>query len=328
MEYLKQEVKAGVLITVSFAILCFFLFNVTGMKARAEMNHYTVSFSNINGLMENAPVNYAGVKVGKVEWIAIKRHGDALVEVGISVKQSIPLCADSKVVISSAGFVGEKNIGITPGQTAGAPLKSGAVIRGVDPTDMVKLIERVNDVLDDLKVEHLGKKMEEMFTNANEVVLEAKDSMRSIRDVVQDVQQSGKVQKVLNDSAELIAKFQQFTDNVNGTVQDNRAAVKSAITNIEQLSSRMRVEGDKLLVQLKKILEEINGIVDENRSDIKQTVVNAKDFTCVVKHEPWRLFWKEDTDNFFKGRLDKKKEAVAAKRQPKKEQQKGFPFIF
>ncbi|HRZ87126.1 MAG TPA: MlaD family protein, partial [bacterium] len=108
MEYLKQETKAGVLITVSFGILCFFLFNVTGMKDRAEMNHYAVTFSNINGLMENAPVTFAGVNVGKVEWIKIKSQTEGAVDVGISVRTSIKLNEDSRVMISSAGFVGEK----------------------------------------------------------------------------------------------------------------------------------------------------------------------------------------------------------------------------
>lgn len=317
MEYLKQEIKAGVLITVSFAILCFFLFNVTGMKERAQMNFYTVSFSNINGLMENAPVNYAGVKVGKIEWIHIKPKAkeDALVDVGISVKQSIPLCADSKVVISSAGFVGEKYIGIMPGASGGVPLKSGAVIRGVDPTDMVKLIERVNDVLNDLKIDKWGTTFTKIADDAHATILEAKSSFSHINAITKEVRESGKVEKVLNDVTALL-------ENVNGTVAENRESIKASVANVKQLSDRMTSEGEKILAELRDILKKVDAIVKENRPDIRETVLNTKDFTYVIKREPWRLFWKEDTDAMLRQR--KAERDAAQKAKPKA---KGFPFI-
>jgi len=317
MEYLKQEIKAGVLITVSFAILCFFLFNVTGMKERAQMNFYTVSFANINGLMENAPVNYAGVKVGKIEWIHIrpKAQDDALVDVGISVKQSIPLCADSKVVISSAGFVGEKYIGIMPGADGGSPLKSGAVIRGVDPTDMVKLIERLNDVLTDLKIDKWGTTFTKIADDAHATILEAKSSFSHINAITREVRESGKVEKALNDVTVLL-------ENVNGTVAENRDSIKASVANVKQISERMSVEGDKILAELRDILKKVDAIVKENRPDIRETVRNTKDFTYVIKREPWRIFRKGDTTDAML------KEHRAQEAAQKKGKPKGFPFIF
>ncbi len=323
MEYLKQETKAGVLITVSFGILCFFLFNVTGMKDRAEMNHYAVTFSNINGLMENAPVTFAGVNVGKVEWIKIKSQTEGAVDVGISVRTSIKLNEDSRVMISSAGFVGEKFVSIMPVVSQKPALESGATLRGIDPTDMVKLIERVNTILSDFKAEQLGNSLKAIADDTHKTILHAEESFASIKSIVTEVQQSGKVQKVVNDASDLIVNLNDFARNANDTVSENRAAIKTSIANFEQLTSRAKTDGEKMLDQMREVMKTIEQIVRENRGDIRETIQNTKDFTYVVKHEPWRLFWKETSDGMLKERDVRKREEARKKGKPK-----GFPFIF
>ena len=75
MEYYRQEIKAGVLVIVSFLVLCFFLFHVAGIQRGAEYDEYVISFSDIGGLMVNAPVRYAGVDAGHVSWIRIVQGG-------------------------------------------------------------------------------------------------------------------------------------------------------------------------------------------------------------------------------------------------------------
>ncbi|MDP8263660.1 MAG: MlaD family protein [Candidatus Ancaeobacter aquaticus] len=339
MEYYRQEIKAGALVVVSFLILCFLLFNVTNFKAKSEHYYYTVSFTNLSGLMVNAPVQYAGVNVGKVEWIKIQNGKKTVVDLGISVKKYVPLKNDSKVTITSSGFVGEKFVSITPGSASSATLKNNATMRGIDPTDMVMLIERINNVLNELNIEQLGKELREIFVEARSMVADAKVSFAKIKKIVVQIEQSGKVQKVLNDTSDLIVKFQNFTKNVDQVVLENKDGIKNSVDNIEEMSTDIKVKAREIMADLRDVVKRVDEIIADNQTDISSTIKNANQFTEVVKREPWRLFWKETTDKYFKDRKKKKEEKVEKieeQKQPvnqvksdtKKENKKIFPPFF
>ena len=66
------EVKVGVLILVSLGILAAFVLIMGGLSFEKTYVLY-VDFDNPGGLQTGAPVRVAGVKVGKVSELALRR---------------------------------------------------------------------------------------------------------------------------------------------------------------------------------------------------------------------------------------------------------------
>lgn len=72
----------------------------------------TATFSTTGGLQRGAEVEIAGVKVGRVEKIALEDY-EAVVT--LSIDSSIELQEDAIASIKTRGLIGEKYIRITPG---------------------------------------------------------------------------------------------------------------------------------------------------------------------------------------------------------------------
>src|SRR5579863_8138633 len=116
------EVKVGVLILVSFAILGGFILVMTGMSFQSTYAVY-VDFDNPGGLQTGAPVRIAGVKVGTVESLAYMGKIDPAsgrrvlvrtkVDIQTGVRESVH--SDATFYVTSQGVLGEQFLAIDPG---------------------------------------------------------------------------------------------------------------------------------------------------------------------------------------------------------------------
>jgi len=111
------EIGVGVLILAGIVSLVTLAINVSGLSLTDRAGGYTVyaRFENIGGLTERAKVSLSGVQIGEVSAIRIDpRMLMADVEMRIFSEVDY-LSSDSSAQILTAGLLGEKYIGITPG---------------------------------------------------------------------------------------------------------------------------------------------------------------------------------------------------------------------
>ena len=104
-------ILAGMLAMVALAI------NVSGLNLSQKSGGYSVyaRFDNIGGLTERAKVSMSGVQIGQVTAIRIDRKR-LMAEVEMQIFDDVDyLSIDSSAQILTAGLLGEKYIGITPG---------------------------------------------------------------------------------------------------------------------------------------------------------------------------------------------------------------------
>lgn len=113
------ELAVGVLVILTGLALLFLALRVSGLAD--EMGNagdsYRVSahFQNVGGLKPRAKVTMSGVLIGQVSRIYLDpKRLDAVVEMKID-RQYNELSTDSAASILTAGLLGEKYIGITPG---------------------------------------------------------------------------------------------------------------------------------------------------------------------------------------------------------------------
>jgi len=117
MQTRSLEIGVGVLILAGIISLVTLAINVSGLSLTDRAGGYTVyaRFENIGGLTERAKVSLSGVQIGEVSAIRIDpRMLMADVEMRIFSEVDY-LSSDSSAQILTAGLLGEKYIGITPG---------------------------------------------------------------------------------------------------------------------------------------------------------------------------------------------------------------------
>ena len=113
------EIGTGLFVLLGFAALAFLTTQLpsSGLKLSSEGASFRVEarFDNVGDLKVGAPVTMAGVRVGRVESVGFDSTDfKAVVRIGIDRRYDhIP--DDSDAAIQTAGLLGAKYVGLTPG---------------------------------------------------------------------------------------------------------------------------------------------------------------------------------------------------------------------
>jgi phospholipid/cholesterol/gamma-HCH transport system substrate-binding protein len=249
------EVKVGILILLSLAILGTFILVMGGLSFQSTYPLY-VDFDNPGGLQSGAPVRIAGVRVGKVD--ALEFHGGTidpqtgrrtLVRAKLAVEQSVKgsIHEDAIFYVTTQGVLGEQFLSIEPGGPNKPVLREGAIVKGIDPPRIDLFLAKAYELL--------------------------------------DTTVSG-----INNNRELIGDIAVSTagllKNLNGVLVDNRDRIGRTMSNVEQLSS----EANKLTVEargqytnnpkLQRIIDNIDHLTTDLQRDSVPMLKDAREATA------------------------------------------------
>lgn len=110
------ELWVGLFVVAGIAALGFLAFKVGSFSGAdfAETYKVTAKFNNIGGLTTKAPVNLAGVRVGRVSAIRIDQQDyNAVVEMTIDRRYELPM--DTSASILTQGLLGAQFVGLEAG---------------------------------------------------------------------------------------------------------------------------------------------------------------------------------------------------------------------
>lgn len=100
MKFLKsKELKIGLCVLVSILVLIFGIDFLKGINLFKAANYYYVTYENVNGLAQSAPVTVNGFKVGQVRDIQYEYKNPGHVKVELSLDRELNVPAGSKAVI-------------------------------------------------------------------------------------------------------------------------------------------------------------------------------------------------------------------------------------
>jgi phospholipid/cholesterol/gamma-HCH transport system substrate-binding protein len=125
----KLELTVGAFILMGFACILVLAFASTNSADRLGGDTYEVTarFANTGELKARAPVKIAGVKVGEVSGLVLDpARYEAVATLRLS-RDAGELPADTSAAIYTAGLLGERYIGLTPGGDP-EPLDQGGEI--------------------------------------------------------------------------------------------------------------------------------------------------------------------------------------------------------
>ncbi len=181
------EIKVGAFIVSGIGLFIFFIFAIGDFSSYFESRHILrVRFDSANGITSGSPVQYAGVEKGRVQDVRIVQSaetGNPKVELVVSLPMDLRIRADDSAAISTFGLLGEKYLELTPGPGDGAVIPPDGALEGKPPVSTEHLIERSNEVLNELKQTLSGINTvvgdEEARTYLREAMHDARDAMRN-----------------------------------------------------------------------------------------------------------------------------------------------------
>jgi phospholipid/cholesterol/gamma-HCH transport system substrate-binding protein len=282
-----SEVRVGILVIASIAVLVFLILNASGdINPFSHKLHLRARFADANGLREGSEVRLAGVRVGKVDKITLLPPSDVpnapRVEASMSIQSTIDgqpanqrIRTDSTAQQGSPSLLGnEMLINITPGTGVGQAVQDNAILPSsssntvndfaTSGTDLAqrlsKLSDEISGIVKDVKAGKgtVGRLFsdEALYNNLNATIRETEDVMRQVRSG------GGSAGRFINDPA-LYNNANEIAIQLRAIAADLRAGRGSAgkfLTNDELYNriNRIAERVDRSVEQFDLMIADVN----------------------------------------------------------------------
>ncbi len=251
------EVKVGVLILVSMAILGAFILVMGGLSFEKTYPIY-VDFDNPGGLQSGAPVRIAGVKVGTVD--ELKFMGGqidaktgrrtlvrATLKVQVKVKETIH--EDADFYVTTQGVLGEQFLQIEPGSPARAVLAEGSIVKGIDPPRLDLFLAKAYELLD-TTVTGLKNNRELI----SDIAVNTAGLLKGLNTVLTDNRE--RINRTMENLEKLSAEANALTKDAHAKINDPK--VQRTIDNIDKISSDVARDSGPMLKDAREALANVN----------------------------------------------------------------------
>ena len=130
MKRFNLEVAVGLFVVLGLCALAYLSVRLGQLQlGRGNTYDLIAVFPTIGGLRTGAPVEIAGVEVGRVQDIKLDNYAAA---VTLRIDKQVQLQEDAIVSIRTRGLIGEKYVRVTPGGSDHL-LSAGSRLREVEP---------------------------------------------------------------------------------------------------------------------------------------------------------------------------------------------------
>lgn len=234
-----REFKVGLFVLAGFALAVLVLLNLQVFHFNAGPA-LRVAFNYTHGLQVGAPVQLAGVPVGNVEHIRIRKdvEGRTRVEVTARIRRNVSIEKNAEVRIDSHGLLGQKYLEILPSGAAAGLIEEGDVLLGRDPVALETIV---------VSGQSVAKKLETSVDYLNRLM--GDEEFR--RNLKGNVNEFSKLVAALNEVAGSLKVVLKRLENGEGTI--GRLLTDETVYNdIRDLMRDLKANPWKLLKKEKK----------------------------------------------------------------------------
>ena len=309
------ELRVGILVLVSLAILILVIFAVSGDISLPGFTKTTIvktEMSSVDGLRKGAEVRLSGKKVGSVKATNLNKDipSDSNAQTNIEIVMEIDgkldgrpaierIRTDSLAVLKSAGVLGDNVIDITPGTISGQPMKG-------DGNDKIKslaqksvgdiinaaqtAVTNLNTISEDIKTMtgslRQGKGTMGRFLNDEAFYVDLDRTVRQAETLITDIRQGeGSVGKLVKDPAlynqasDTIAQLRRISDQVNDQLSAGKGTIGKLFKDEEIYNKANSLIGklDETSTKLEKMMAKI----DRGEGNLGKLVNDEKLYTDV-----------------------------------------------
>lgn len=265
MEYRRTEIRAGIFLLLSFALLTVMVFAVSDVQSLfKKKKEVKALFLFSDGIEKNAQVRLSGIKIGKVADVRAAPEYADKIELTLSIFSDTVIKEDTKAAIKSLGLVGGKYVELTGGSPQARPLGPKGVIIGDESLKLEDLTKVAADV---------AGKLKNIATNLDRMLGDPALA-KSLKTTIQNLQEVSANVKVMTSGKEEVAQ---------------------GLKNLPDILKKLEESANNL----KALTEKSDKIVGENKKNIDEMVEhfrdmgkNLKDASEEIKKAPWKLLRK------------------------------------
>jgi len=259
----KTEWKVGLFLAISLVVTAVLVINFSkGTSPLTKIYTIHLTTKNVDGLVKNAVVMMAGVPVGKIS--AIHLNTDTyIVTLDAKIKAEYQILADAKFFIETAGFLGDKYIGVIPGDNKLPPLKNGATVACQESFDLVRAARSATDLMDELK------------TVASQIT----NIVNRIDSKLLDEQTLTNLAAGLSNLREISAEASATIAAVNQLILTNTPPINDAIENVVTFSEQLKDAG----TDLRSLISTNRVVIDESLANIKETTESLRNLVAAAE---------------------------------------------
>lgn len=249
----KTEWKVGLFIAISLVVAVALVLNFAkGISPLTKTYSLNLTTKNVDGIVRNAVVMMAGVPIGNVSKIKLNTDKSE-VTITILIKEEFKIREGSKFHIETAGFLGDKYIGIIPTRNQDAPmLLDGATVPCQESFDLMRVARSTSGVVDQLNT-----------------------ATTQITNIIERIDSKLLDEKTLTDLAAGLRNLRDISENASKTIASvdllittNTPPIQQAIDNVVDFSKELKTAGG-----------ELRSIIDTNRVVVNESMANIKNTT-------------------------------------------------
>ena len=285
------ELRVGLVVLVSCAILVLGLIWVKGIRFDQTRYRYAVIFPNVGSLEAGDPVSVSGVPKGKVEKIRL-HQGDVLVDLNLA--HDVVLKKDAKFTVMNVGLMGERFIAVETGYSD-TLLDLSRPIRGYYDTGIPEVMGKMGEMIEQVKC--LAENLEAVVgtKSSQDALITVIKNLKEITDKTNALldRNQNKFDRTLSDLSYTSAELKKM-------VGENKGKLQSTVDNLSLASEKfagMTVTLDSLSVSLNKLTSKIESgegtlgqLVNDTTlyQEIKKTAQNVDSLILDIKRHPKR----------------------------------------
>lgn len=280
-----QRIKVGIFVAITGALLGVVLVVFGGIRLWETKAHYTIEFDDsVMGLEKGAQVYLNGIRVGRVDSIAVSPTNLDKVVVEIAVASDTPVHTDTKALLQFAGITGLKVIDLRHG-THTAPLlpDGGRIEQGETLLDKVQ--RQATQIAD--QSEQLMKRASTIVDNL--VALTDPKRYEALDDIVAGAKTTAtNLARASGEMREMVAENRVVLKDTLGSIRGAAASTKNIIdTQVSGLVS----SASALLSDLGNIVHGSEGQLRSTVFDLRQASRNFKELSRDLRARPSRLLF-------------------------------------
>ena len=259
----KTEWKGGLFLAISLGVTAALVINFSkGTNPLTKIYTIHLTTKNVDGLVRNAVVMMAGVPVGRIS--AIHLNTDTyIVTLDAKIKAEHKIRADAKFFIETAGFLGDKYIGVIPGANKLPPLEDGETVACEDSFDLVRTARAATALMDELK------------TVASQIT----NIVNRIDSKLLDEQTLTNLAAGLSNLREISAEASTTIAAVNQLILTNTPPINAAIENVVTFSGQLKDAG----TDLRGLISTNRVVIDESFANIKETTESLRNLVAAAE---------------------------------------------
>ena len=259
----KTEWKVGLFLTISLVVTAALVINFSkGTSPLTKIYTIHLTTRNVDGLVRNAVVMMAGVPVGRISAIHLNTD-NYIVTLDAKIKAEYQIRADAKFFIETAGFLGDKYIGVIPGENKLPPLENGATVVCQESFDLIRAARSATDLMDELK------------TVASQIT----NIVNRIDSKLLDEQTLTNLAAGLSNLREISAEASATIAAVNQLILTNTPPINAAIENVVSFSGQLKDAG----TDLRSLISTNRVVIDESFANIKETTESLRNLVAAAE---------------------------------------------